>query len=592
MRTVLFMLMALLLGMAGCGGDSAPGPTASAGGGAAPPPPPGGAPPPDSPPPEASGQPPAENPPEASPMPGQEGGVPPLGSPDSPPGGASGTPSPETPPDMPPEGSPEASAARQVARVKTWKELGEDALLAGDEQEWFRLVHTIYIVNPRSWSGLDKDMAWVPALRRPALGTRFGIVAVYVNPPKDFEGSPQPIGSAELKTAFDSLQKKGTESGGGGETPRRGKKGKASEEPAAGAEGTGGESPGGNDPTKPGEADLKFHVGEFGTKFVAALQARVDSGAYGNAYRQFAETKKRGVRRSANPDDPNASGEPMPNPAGSTDEGGPGRAEGRQAKAADAGTRLGTAVVWLGKANSKDDLLSLAQKAHVDMLVIYEIAIKTNTKNTLVNNVTKMRVVTVASLAKKDAKEPELFASAGLENRVVLLAREKGGKPDDSVEKEVAHAIDALDKSCKPVALPAGVTGDAIKRRLATQIAEKPADPLPLATEIRYYAVKGLLTPGEATNGTAALLGPAEYAQLVASAPPDAGLEQQVGQAVGRAMSIDGVLDLLSAANSVTGQNSRDEARQRAGKTKSAPGKTGGGLQGLFPFGSGSGAKK
>jgi hypothetical protein len=240
---------------------------------------------------------------------------------------------------------------------------------------------------------------------------------------------------------------------------------------------------------------------------------------------------------------------------------------------ADAGTSLGTGVIWLGKANSKDDLLSMAQKAHVDVLVIYELALKTNQKNTLVNNVTKMRVVTVASLAKKDSKEPDLFESSPLENRMVLLTREKGGKSVDSVEKEVTHAIEALDKGLKPVALPAGVTGEAIKRRLATQIAEKPADPLPLAVEIRYYAVKGLLTPTEAINGTVALLGPAEYAELIASAQIEPTPEQLVGQAFGRAMSIDGVLDLLSAANSATGRTARQGSVPETAKKASARGK-------------------
>jgi hypothetical protein len=58
-------------------------------------------------------------------------------------------------------------------------------------------------------------------------------------------------------------------------------------------------------------------------------------------------------------------------------------------------------------------------------------------------------------------------------------------------------------------------------------------------------------------------------------------------------MSIEGVLDLLSAANGVTGQTTRDEATRRssADKAKSAP-PARGGLQGFFPFGSGSGAKK
>src|SRR5262245_1136156 len=420
--TTLLLFLSAVLWLSGCGGGGgSPPPMASAGPAA--PPPPGDLPPPTTPSGEGGAPPPESTPP--------DGGAPPAGeqapTTGTSEGGSAAGDGYQPPPQTPGEGSPLAGtpgdpgdgtgqpAIPRPPRIKSWREQAEDALVAGNEQEWFRLIHTNFLINPGSWKDLDQQMAWVAALRRPALGTRFGVAALYTTVPRDFDGSPQPIGSTELKTAMSNLQQNAGGGGSGGGAIRRtflAKKG----------EGGGAPTEGGGESSSPGETrrgeptELTHHAGDFGTKFLDALKSRVESGAYGPIYKEMAEVTARGRQRrpAADPNNPSDGGEGIPSPntdtpgsvaPGSSGDG--GRAgegvEQRPAPRSEGGSRLGTSVVWLGKVSNKEELASLAQKAGVDIVVIYELAIKTSRLSELVNNVTKLRIVTASSL-KKDSK--------------------------------------------------------------------------------------------------------------------------------------------------------------------------------------------
>jgi hypothetical protein len=575
---ILFMLVGGLW-LVGCGDGGTPTPASVASHAGLPPPPPGGEGTP-SPMPPGDETPPAE-PTQEPTNPGGEYQPPTEGSADGGTALAGG----ENPGEGGgPDGYPEGMQS-QPPRIKTWREQAEEALAAGNEQEWFRLVYTNYVVNPQSWPELDRNMAWIPALRRPAFGPRFGIGAVYHNPPKDFEGSPQPIGSSELATAMSSLQQSAGGGGsGGGETTRRSRRTRGVEGAAPGAESAGGEIPSqGPESGSAEESELTYYTGDFGSKLVAALKERIESGAYGALYREMAQTASRGPRRGDDPNNPgDGSGELAGLDGGTPDGGSVDQATGHSSPTTrDGAKRLATAVVWLGKAGSKEELVKMAQDANVDVLVTYEITLQSNKQISLVRNITKVKITTV----KRD--EP-LFTSAGLENRLVLLARNKSTKAEDPVDQEIEKAMEALDKVLKPVALPAAVTGDVIKRRIAMLIDEKPADKLPAVVEARYYAAKGLISHDEATRAAMTLLGDAEYAEMILSTPFDPGSQQGLGQMVGRGLSLPGVLDMLSAANHVTGQTARnEEARQRQATEKPPTAPAAGGVRSLLPFGFG-----
>lgn len=511
-------VLSALVFLAGCG-DGASAPTTasvSPSGGGPPPPPGGGAPAP----PGADGNAPSdggtpmENP-MAMPAPGSEGTPPPEGSPQPGNPDAAGTPDGGTPGegnpgDLNPDGSP------RVKRVKTYSERMDETLAKGAEEEWLRMVRTNFIANPSSWeNGLKKYMGWVPALRRPALGPRFGVVVHYANAgtlPKDFdlEASPQPIGSEALKTAMATFGQAAAErSGEKGESRRKGKAPQAEAAPAP------TENPGNPEDAKaggPGRAQLVYHTGEFGTKFMDQLRARIDAGEYGLFYKEAAESQ---AKLKRDPNDPNQqpSGE-MPSPDNGTPAEGDAAPKASAIKTAAQPPRLGMAIVWLGRANSKEELEKLTESANVDLLLTFEIRLRPAKTGTFVDNITKL----VISSPKPKKDEAPLFASAGLENREVMQAREKTQK-EDSVDKEVKRAIEALDKVCKPMPLPEALTAEVIKRRVAALIAEKPVDPLPVLLELRFYACKNLLTEEEMTAAAVALLGETEYARMIATFP-------------------------------------------------------------------------
>lgn len=300
---------------------------------------------------------------------------------------------------------------------------------------------------------------------------------------------------------------------------------------------------------------LAYYTGDFGQKFLTALEERIASGDYGVIYKAAAEMLSPGGRRPADPNNPDyqpgAPGEGAPTP-----DGGAGRPAGAGAAAGE--DRLGLGVVWLGKSNSRDEIEQSAHQAGVDLLVTFELTLRPAKNNSFVNNVTRLKI---GSTGKKE--EPP-FHSAGLENRVVMQDREKE-KKEDAVEKEVKKAIEALDQKCKVTTLPAGISADAVKRHMAALIAEKPADPLPVLLEMRYYVSKGLITEEEMNRAAVVLVGEAEYARLIATAPG-------INRMISSALSLPSIANILSGMSGAGGAPPAAMSRPDGGDQPGPPG--------------------
>lgn len=491
-------------------------------------------------------------------------------------------------------GIPDLSAFR-MPRQKSLREQAVDAYRAGNESAGFQLLLTHFAVVPEAGPELGEKMAWIPALRRPALGPRIGIVAFYDKPPRDFQGSPMPIGSPELAQLLSSMQQQQQQ---GGEEGGRRRRGVNRGNPAAGeAEPLlGGENPLGEDPTGEssgaGKTELLFHTGDLGRKFLESLEARISSGDYGAVYKDISEE----IARPALPVDPN---NPEADPNNPGDDGGeagavpggfpgaegvPGGEEipGGEGPAAAPGLAqsLGVGVVWLGKVTSKEEALRLAEQAQVDILVSYEIVIAIPRGAVeFVRNTTKLRIST---LNKDDTAFA--FISAALVNVTVANAQAKlhdGGKGEDPVDKEIKRAIEALDKFCTACPLPAGVTAEVVQRRLASKVAERPANPLPLVVEARFYVVKGLLPEAEMFAAAMSLMGEAEFSRLIAKSPGSG-----LGQMIGGALSLPGIVDMVRGANMAAGAAGM-RGRNLPGAAPGGAGQPAGGrgLRGLLPFG-------
>jgi hypothetical protein len=402
------------------------------------------------------------------------------------------------------------------------------------------LLRTHLAVSPSAQADVSEKVAWVPGLRRPAVGPRIAIAAHYVTAVGDFTESPQPIGSPELTQALASL----TQGAG-----RGGKAGAGESSIPTG--GYGSEANANGEAAKAAEGQLAFYTGEFGTKLLTALKAKMEGGEYGAIYKDVAEE----VARPPQTFDPNNPGDPNQISGG---QGNPGDgyvdpATGAPAADAQPGSgRLGMAIAWLGKTDKdkKDELAKQVVDSGADLLITYEIALKATRVEKLYSNQTRMKIT--------DTKRGDvLYTSPDLDNRAVMQERKKGQKEDDPVDKAVGRAIEALDKFCKPAPLPEGVTAERAKARLAGLVAERPADPLPVLLESRFYTAKGLLTESDMQSTAVALLGEAEYAQLIASSP-----EGAMTQAVGSAISLPGMIELMHGVNTATGASARAKARR------------------------------
>lgn len=500
---------------------------------------------------------------------------------------------------------------------RSLREQAIDALRDTDYDEGFRLLNMHYAVAPGGAEELTEMMAWFAELRRPALGPKIGIVVFYDRPPRDFEGTPMPIGSKEAEDAVASLAQPGGSGERGGRRTTQQRRGQQQfdegfdpgfAEPMdmgfnEGMMGSGPGGPGGRRRNaSPEEAlkQLEFHTGELGTKLLTAINDRVSSGQYGRAYQEMiAELAKPAEKPRQNfapgsgmpgYDDGGGYEEMMraqmaggaggpPGPGGMMPggPGGPGQRGGAAEQRHDQPMPLALAVTWLGKASSKDELDRLRAKADCDVLVTYEITVRPTPR--IVTNITKIRVTNL----RKEG-EGTWILTAGMENRTILQERQKGARGEDPVDRQIARALELLDRICQPSALPPVFTEEVVKRRVASLVGASHDDPLPALVETRYYVAKELFPEEEYLSTAIALMGEAEFAELVRKVP-DAGLAQFVGSAYSLPGLLNAVRGVNFAASTVTPQKAKDDPKQQTGR-------------GLLPFnlpgfgsGSGSGAQ-
>jgi hypothetical protein len=528
---ILAYLLCFTAFLAGCGGSDAP---ATAGAGA--PPPPGAAPPPPGD--GGAGD-------SGTPMDGTEGnpqdGSQPQGSdsgePMTPPDAAqtgdatattdspdstTPTPDPNADPNQSGELNPDGTP-REPAKPKTLRDQAIAAFSEGDDAQARRLLNAHFVVVPAAKDELAKKMAWFPGLARPALGPRIGIAVQYSDASRDFRGNPMPIGSAELTSA---VQQAGSAGDSGGESPRRSRRSRDS-----GGGGGGDSSLGSGNPSPAAETiasasgmeQLRFYTGEFGEILLETLQERFTAGEYGAVPKELLEEASRRRRESEDPNNPGDPGSSLstpdaglasPQPEGAT----PGSARARRrtaktasqdsASAAEHVKQLTPGILWLGKADERDQVTKRAEVAGVDILAVFEISVAV--RGDFARNTTKLRLLSMKQgypVVADHKGEP-------LVNLTVEQWRQKEQKGADPVDREVDKAIEALDKVLKPAPLPEALTAERAKKRIADLVAQKPDDPLPVLVEARFYVSKGLLPEDDFKSSAIALLGQSGYAEL------------------------------------------------------------------------------
>jgi hypothetical protein len=513
--------------------------------------------------------------------------------------------------------------AAKIAPPKTIREQAIEAFKRGDDKTGFELLHTHFAIMPSAGEELAEKMAWNPGLRRPALGPRFAIGAIY-NPPAEFEDSPQPIGSKEAEEALASLNSKPDEgSGSGGERKsnrigdrrRQGNQNGARGAPGPGgaprgpgpagmAPGAIGAMPGGmpggmpgfgGESSGPGDTpadELAFYTGDYGTQLVDAIQSRMASGDYGQVLRDLMTE----ARQTAKPrESQNGFGLPggIPGgPPGAIPGGPPGAIPGGPPGAIPGGPpgavpMPGGGIPMPGAGGERGDndaegaenegpgsfapaMVWLGTGKTKEELqreaeranVDVLVAFDITIRPAKANSFVSNNTKVRVSMVKTDDL---IVNTSGLNNRDVHLAREKG-KGEDPVEKDVARIVEELDKRFTTAELPAAVTPERALSRVQSLVAQSPDDPLAVIVETRFYAEKGLLKQEDVLLIASQALGEEKFAELLAKLP-GAGAGQLLGGAVG----LGGLLDLMKGVNSA-----KDAAKS---------GGSGKGMGGLIPVG-------
>jgi hypothetical protein len=393
-------------------------------------------------------------------------------------------------------------------KPKSLRDKAIDSLQAGDSEKALQLLSAHLLTTARGGQDIGKYLQWAPALRRPALGTRLGIAVVYTTQPANYDGPPQPIGSAELEAALAEQQpaQQGREAGTNKRGNRRlGQRQRGNAGAGAGAAGAsmpnemamGSDMYGGSgQQTASAAEDLEYFTGELGTKLVERLRKRLEAGDLGLIFKDALKAPPAPVPGG----NPYGSGEEMySDPAMMP--GGPNMAAGGGGYPAPGGARgaaqdsnqIIPGVEFLGAVENMKELGELAKSSTADYLIAFEVTVRPATVTKYVKNVTKFRIVSAADVTKP------LYMSPSLDNKVVYEARKKKSG-DDPVDAALDAGLVLIDKM-KMSPLPALQPEQALAR-IQRLIEAAPADAAPLLLEARLYLDQKLLKHEEMLNLT------------------------------------------------------------------------------------------
>jgi hypothetical protein len=406
----------------------------------------------------------------------------------------------------------------------TLRDKAIDAFKAGEDDEAFELLAAHYLTTPGAGTELGRNMQWATGLRRPALATRFGVAIIY-SAPFNWDGHPQPLGSAELEAALGEIDGQNNQGGGGGERRgnsrafgggrnrnREGRGGGNIRGPMPPAGVAGGFNPGGEggmqEQPETAREELEYFTGELGAKLLTKLKSKMEVGTFGVVLK---DANKAVPLPAANQADADGAGGfqgpgagrmapagvgPGPGgpgrPLGPGAPGGPGAGEGGdEAIGGPVLTgQLIPGVSFLGAVENVKQLGEVVASSAADVIFVFEVKVRPASASNWVNNDTRLRVVSAAKVSEN------LFTSSTINNKGVTEARKKKGG-EDPVNQELTEALDVVEQQYKMQPLPPAVTAEVALKRINALAATKPDDALPLLLEARFYVAKKLLKPEE-----------------------------------------------------------------------------------------------
>ncbi len=348
--------------------------------------------------------------------------------------------------DQPPELAAPAEAPTLFARAR-------QTLMEGRFPEGIALLQAAALAEEEAAEEALDTLRWSPALKRPMLATRWGIVVLAGGLPGGaLPGGPP--GNPEMGHAA-----------GGGAAPG-----------AAGAAGI-----------------MEFWHHAVGLPLVQGLEARVAEGAFGHwlrgeALQAQAASRPLGHAPQGDPRQFDEFGE------GAAAMSAPGR-DGQQARGmlATLAANLSEAKRW-------------AADHQLDVLMTISV--------TPGSAVLRGRLQTSFAIKLYDvAKDEELWSSRSLGSRRVEAALSDTRSKDDPAQDFVNDVLNYIDQNLRLTDMPK-LDSTVVARRAAALAAGQHDDPLPALVELRYYMAKGLLDASTLREHFTTILGAQDGAEL------------------------------------------------------------------------------
>ena len=389
------------------------------------------------------------------------------------------------------------------------------AFQAGRETEAFQYLYAHALSSAKGGADLLTSIQWVKGLKRPALAVRFGAGVSLKSPPNVTD--VKAIGTTQK---LPERRSRGGQRGGGegigGAIGGIGEGGIGGGEGSLGGIGGFG---GGGGRAQSGDLITKY-AGDLGSALVKEFATRVNRGAFGAVLKDapkagggrgrgqggyggggagFASGADGAAGLDGDFGDPGGAGAGL---AGGLGFGGgeEGGFAGGQA-AASASTR---GITMLGVGPERE-LVKKAKEQGVDVMVLFDVTVKVNTKTGLVNNDTKVILIDVAKRARLHTGRP-------LNNFKVQNAR--SASKEDGISKEIDKMFEFIDNNLTMGPPPSQLTSAHITARVANLVSSKPIDPLPVLTEIRFWHRRNLLDDDALTAAFSQMLSPEIGEQL------------------------------------------------------------------------------
>ncbi len=404
----------------------------------------------------------------------------------------------------------------------TLLDASQQAFAKGQTRNAFNYAFAAVLLDKEAGPKLLSQYQWVPALRRPALGVRWGIGIQFIGS-KDAQKKPYPIGvEQKLPEKRSANRNQGDDFGGGSPDDFGADPGGLDDD------GLGGGFPGSGG-GQGGNSELKKYTGTLGEKVIQRLQGRIERGYYGTLLKTAKNSGSSAGRQGGQPAggfDPAGAGfDPAEEGLDPAEEGFAGPGAGSGAGFAGSGGRSGSnnlglpGVTMLG-VGTLEQLGQKAQQSDLDAVIIFEVKVGVNKKTKLVTNNTTVQLFDV-QMGKVVKKNKTMLNNVKIQ---IQSKTAKGNEVEEMIEKEIDQIFLAAE-AYRVQALPQLTAQVVLDNRVMPMVSKKYANPLPMLAELRFWHDRKLLTTEHLAIACKQLIGEKLAQQLLSG---DAKLQQAI----------------------------------------------------------------